>query len=102
MLTRKGKRFVIGNLTVCMLVYSVVPENRTESRRQMNRTMPVAYILGTYEIKLYISTQCKKYGPEGITLFSCSTQLSTNVIMLINVKMLIIVCILTFICMIHT
>ena len=25
-LTRKGKRFVIGHLTVCMLVYSAVPE----------------------------------------------------------------------------
>ena len=34
--------------------------------------------------------------------FSCSTQLSTKVIMLINVKMLTIVCILTFFSMIHT
>ena len=34
-------------------------------------------------------------GPEVIKLFSCSTQLSMNFIMLINVKMPTIICILT-------
>ena len=41
-------------------------------------------------------------GPEVIKLFSCSTQLSTNFILLINVKMPTIVGILTFISMINT
>ena len=41
-------------------------------------------------------------GPEVITLFSCSTQLSTKFILLINVKMPTIVGILTFISMINT
>ena len=40
--------------------------------------------------------------PEAIKLFSCSTQLSTNIILLINVKMPTIVGILTFISMIKT
>ena len=41
-------------------------------------------------------------GPEVIKLFSCSTQLSTKLILLINVKMLTIDGILTFISMINT
>ena len=41
-------------------------------------------------------------GPEVIKLFSCSTQLSTKLILLINVKMPTIVGILTFISMINT
>ena len=41
-------------------------------------------------------------GPEGIKLFSYSTQLSTKFILLINVKMPTIVGILTFISMINT
>ena len=41
-------------------------------------------------------------GPEVMKLFSCSTQLSTNFILLINVKMPTIVGILTFISMINT
>ena len=41
-------------------------------------------------------------GPKVIKLFSCSTQLSMESIMLINVKMPTIVCILTFISMIDT
>ena len=44
----------------------------------------------------------KDSGPEIIKLFSYSTQLSTNFILLINVKMLTIVGILTFINMINT
>ena len=40
--------------------------------------------------------------PEVIKLFSCSTQLSKKIIMLIHVKMPIIVGILTFISMINT
>ena len=40
--------------------------------------------------------------PEVIKLFSCSTQLSMKIILLINVKMPIIVDILTFISMINT
>ena len=43
-----------------------------------------------------------KTWPEVIKLFSCSTQLSTKLIMLINVKMPTIVGILTFISMINT
>ena len=42
----------------------------------------------------------KYSGPEVIKLFSCSTPLSTEFILLINVKMPIIVAILTFISMI--
>ena len=41
-------------------------------------------------------------GQEVIKLFSCSTQLSTKLIILINVKMPTIVGILTFISMINT
>ena len=41
-------------------------------------------------------------GPEGIKLFSCSTQLCTKFILLKNVKMQTIVGILTFISMINT
>ena len=40
--------------------------------------------------------------PRGYKTFSCSTQLSTKVILLINVKMPTIVGILTFISMINT
>ena len=43
-----------------------------------------------------------KTGPEVIKLFSCSTQLSTNFILLINVKMPTIVGILIFISIINT
>ena len=49
---------------------------------------------------------CKQFGPRSgpkvIKHFSCSTQLSTNFILLINVKMPTIVGILTFISMINT
>ena len=41
-------------------------------------------------------------GPEVIKLLSCSTQVSTKIILLINVKMPTIVGILTFISMINT
>ena len=41
-------------------------------------------------------------GPEVLKLFSCSTQLSTKLILLINVKMPTIVGILIFISMINT
>ena len=44
----------------------------------------------------------RKPGPEVTKLFSCSTQLSMEFILLINVKMPTIVSILTFICMINT
>ena len=44
----------------------------------------------------------KRAGPKVIKLFSCSTQLSTKIIMLINVKMPTIVGILIFISMINT
>ena len=41
-------------------------------------------------------------GPGVIKLFSCSTQLSTKIIILVNVKMPTIVGIVTFISMINT
>ena len=41
-------------------------------------------------------------GPEVIKLFSCSTQLSTEFILLVNVEMPTIVGILTFISMVYT
>ena len=48
------------------------------------------------------SANVERPGSEVIKLFSCSTQLSTKLIMLINVKMPTIVGILTFISMINT
>ena len=51
---------------------------------------------------LYLGLDTRKPGPEVIKLFSCSTQLSTEFILLINVKMPTIVGILTFISMINT
>ena len=50
----------------------------------------------------YNTFTVKQPGPEVIKLFSCSTQLSTKLILLINVKMPTIVGILTFISMINT
>ena len=49
-----------------------------------------------FSINYYFSMHYSCPGPEVIKLFSCSTQLSTNFIMLINVKMPTIVGILTF------
>ena len=49
-----------------------------------------------------IAYKSKCQGPEVLKLFSCSTQLSTNFILLINFKMPTIVGILTFISMINT
>ena len=82
-------------------------KNHIESRRQRNRTMPVANITGAQEIELFIYIYIYIYAMQEIRTrgykdFSCSTQLSTKIIMLLNVKMLTIVCILTFISMIHT
>ena len=48
-----------------------------------------------------IGKHCRTW-PRGYKTFSCSTQLSTNFILLINVKMPTIVGILTFISMIDT
>ena len=50
-------------------------------------------------VQLFILRKC--IGPEVIQLFSCSTQLSTRLILLINVKMPTIIGILTFISMIN-
>ena len=50
----------------------------------------------------WIRIKVNNAGPEVIKLFPCSTQLSTEFILLINVKMPTIVDILTFISMIDT
>ena len=49
-----------------------------------------------------LASSWQKPGPEVIKLFTCSTHLSMNFILLINVKMPTIVGILTFISMINT
>ena len=51
---------------------------------------------------MYHLAEEKRSGPEIIKLFSCSTQLSDKIFLLINVKMPTIVGILTFTSMIKT
>ena len=76
-------------------------QNRTDSQTVLKRAL-------VYDAQTYVSLQhteghLSQYpGPEIIKLFSCSTQLSMKVILLINVKMPTIVGILTFISMINT
>ena len=67
-----------------------MPENSIESRRQINRTIPVANVTEVLEKENNLM-KCKKSGSEVIKLFSCSIQMSMKIIMLINVKMLTIV-----------
>ena len=69
----------------------------TFSRNSFKNTIRVSNSLNPDQDQHFVSP-----GPEVIKLFSCSTQLSTEFILLINVKMPTIVGILTFISMINT